>query len=158
MTDLKTLNAAVTATVKEALERAGMRCPMLAKEVYENIPRPSAKIIFGDTRITETGPGNFERTCEIIAVWNAPDIYEFKLDCLAAQDAVEPYLLSEGIVLPDGDMLEVTEVRSVIGDAAVLMRFSVTDYGFIVPGEGDEGGDSGELMGILNLNYESEDE
>lgn len=154
---LKEINAAATAAVKTALAEAGMPAVMLAKEVYEEIPRPSAKIIFGDTTASVYTEGTAERTCEIIAVWNAPDVNEYKLDCMAAQQVVEDYLLSHGIALESGRILFVREIRSNIANACVMMRFSVTAYAALDDGDMD-GGDSGELMEYLNLRMDPENE
>lgn len=143
MLDLAEINAAATRAVKCALDGAGIQSEMLAKEVYENIPRPSAKIIFGETKVTRNGLDTWERTCELIAVWNAPNVVTFKLDCLAAQQAVELYLLREGLCVPCKRHLPVLEVKSSIENAAVIMRFSVTDYGTI---DGETDGEDGEIM------------
>lgn len=157
MNVLQEVNAAATAAVKTALERAGMPAKMLAKEVYEEIPRPSAKIIFGDTTVAWGGVGTLERKCELIAVWNAPDTDCYKLDCLAAQQVIEEYLMVYGLELESGAVIYVEEIQSTVADAAVLMRFAVTMHTTITPGGEEGAGDSGELMEILQLNVNTEE-
>lgn len=153
---LQEINAAATMAVKNALEEAAMPAMMLAKEVYEEIPRPSAKVIFGDTTAVVYTKGVAERTCEIIAVWNAPDVVEYKLDCLMAQQVIEDYIMAHGLVMEDGRILFVDEIRSSIANACVMMRFSVTAYAAIESGEYD-GGDSGEPMEHLDITTYTEE-
>lgn len=156
MNILKEVNAAATAAVKNALQQAGMSAKMLAKEVYEEIPRPSAKIIFGTTTASVYTEGTAARQCEIIAVWNAPDVEEYKLDCLAAQQVIEDYILANGIALESGRILFVDEIRSSIADACVVMRMTVTAYSPLQSADPD-GGDSGELMENLAMQMNTEE-
>lgn len=151
MISLKTINAAATKAVSNALERAELPHEMLAREVYENIPRPSAKLIFGETKTVRNGLGSWERECSLIAVWNAPNLERYKLDCLTAQEAIESYLLQNGVALPDGAVLPVLRTESYIQDAAVLVQFSVTAYGDFE--EDAYAGDEGEPMERLESRF-----
>lgn len=150
------INAAVTATVKTALKNAGMADTMLAKDVYEEIPRPSAKVIFGKTKISRYSGSTWQRECRIVVAWNAPNVYTFKIDCLRAQQVIEEYLLKNGIRMEDGTVLSVDEIEGEIIEAAVILAFSVSEIGqiegFVSPDEEDT-----ELMEILQTTYEQED-
>lgn len=150
------INAAVTLAVKTALQNAAMVDTMLAKDVYEDIPRPSAKVIFGETKISRYSGSTWQRTCQIVVAWNAPNVYTFKIDCLRAQQVIEEYLLTNGVRMEDGTVLSVDEIAGSIIEAAVLLTFSVSEIGQIGDlaclDEDDE-----EPMELLHTTYEQED-
>lgn len=135
MHDLSEINAAVTAAVKKALTDAGAAVPMLEREVYENLPRPSAKVIFGKTRLERYNAATWTRTAEIIVAWNAPDPYTYKLACLAAEEIIERALALSGVRMPDGTLLPVDGLTGEIIDASVLVSFSVAETGEIETAE-----------------------
>ena len=133
------LNRAATAAVSAALAAAGKSVPMLAREVYEELPRPSAKILVGKITLEAVNAAAYRRTAELAAVWNAPDIYTYKLDCLDAADTISAALASSGIRLADGQTLYPDDGRitTEIIDAAVILRFTLTDTGTLDTEDGD---------------------
>lgn len=133
MITLEQLDKAVTAAVKTALS-GSITATVLGRELYDNIPRPSLKVVFGDGTLETYNGASYKRTQKIAVVYYPGDPEAFKTECMRVQQRLEWYFLLNMLDC-DGEMVDIHEVNSAFSSpdggygVALVVSFTAEIYG-----------------------------